>query len=173
MEGELQLANRIRAAPVLRRRVKGNLVAEMPGEEAQSTLQFVDNADKVKLWEYAVLVTNTDYGLDAYGSVVSGPCRLRDEFLRPRSRSGAGGYTTQGIERCQNSRPGAVALIYNWWSWYVRLAHPQARLEAITSRPMLLSGVALSTRSVTAVTDVDPCRGGPDQIDDRQHPQGS
>ena len=35
---------------------------------------------------------------------------------------------------------------YNWWSWYVRLAHPKTRLEAITSRPLLLSGVARLTR---------------------------
>jgi hypothetical protein len=39
-----------------------------------------------------------------------------------------------------------VALIYNWWSWYVRLAHPKTRLEAITSRPMLLAGVARLTQ---------------------------
>jgi hypothetical protein len=38
-----------------------------------------------------------------------------------------------------------VALIYNWWSWYVRLAHPKTRLEAITSRPLLLAGVARLT----------------------------
>ncbi len=52
----------------------------------------------------------------------------------------------------QNGRPRrcilsvrAVALIYNWWSWYV-LAHPKTRLEAITSRPMLLSGIARLTQ---------------------------
>ena len=39
-----------------------------------------------------------------------------------------------------------MALIYNWWSWYVRLSHPKARLEAITSRPLLLSGVARLTQ---------------------------
>ena len=39
-----------------------------------------------------------------------------------------------------------MALIYNWWSWYVRLAHPKTRLEAITSRPLLLSGVARLTQ---------------------------
>jgi hypothetical protein len=36
-------------------------------------------------------------------------------------------------------------LIYNWWSWYVRLANPATRLEAITSRPLLLAGVARLT----------------------------
>jgi len=39
----------------------------------------------------------------------------------------------------------AVALVYNWWSLFVRLANPKARLEAITSRPFLLSGVARCT----------------------------
>jgi len=31
------------------------------------------------------------------------------------------------------------ALVYNWRRWSVRLAHPKTRLEAITSRPKLLS----------------------------------
>jgi hypothetical protein len=39
-----------------------------------------------------------------------------------------------------------VALVYNGRSWYVRLAHPQARREAITSRPLLLSSVARLTQ---------------------------
>ena len=38
-----------------------------------------------------------------------------------------------------------VALAYNWWSLFVRLAHPQARLEAITSRPFLLSAIGRMT----------------------------
>ena len=38
-----------------------------------------------------------------------------------------------------------MALVYNWWSWYVRLAHPKTRLEAITSRPKLLSAVGRLT----------------------------
>ncbi|MDH5553372.1 MAG: hypothetical protein OEX82_08590, partial [Nitrosomonas sp.] len=58
---------------------------------------------------------------------------------------GWGGYTTRDLERC-NLSARAVALIYNWWSWYVRLAHPKTRLEAITSRPMLLNGIARLTQ---------------------------
>ena len=58
---------------------------------------------------------------------------------------GLGRHTTQDIERC-NLSARAVALVYNWWSWYVRLAHPKARLEAIASRPLLLSGIARLTR---------------------------
>jgi hypothetical protein len=66
-------------------------------------------------------------------------------FDELKNQWGWGGYTTQDMERC-NLSARAVALIYNGWSWYVRLAHPKTRLEAITSRPLLLSGVARLTR---------------------------
>ncbi|SFI89629.1 hypothetical protein [Nitrosomonas sp. Nm34] len=58
---------------------------------------------------------------------------------------GLGCDTTHDLERC-NLSARAVALIYNWWSWYARLAHPETHLEAITSRPLLLNGVARLTR---------------------------
>ena len=38
-----------------------------------------------------------------------------------------------------------IALTYNWWSLFVRLADPDRHREAITSRP-LLHGVARQTR---------------------------
>ena len=41
-----------------------------------------------------------------------------------------------------------MAVIYNGWSWHVRLANPKTRLEAKTSRPKLLSAVGrLTTHS--------------------------
>jgi len=38
-----------------------------------------------------------------------------------------------------------VAVVYNWWTLFVRLAQPQKHSEAITSRPLLLHGVARQT----------------------------
>lgn len=38
-----------------------------------------------------------------------------------------------------------VGLIYNWWSWYVRAANPNARREALPSRPLLLAAVGRAT----------------------------
>ena len=38
-----------------------------------------------------------------------------------------------------------MALVYNWWSWYVRAANPQGRREALTSRPLLLAAVGRAT----------------------------
>ena len=38
-----------------------------------------------------------------------------------------------------------VALAYNWWTLFVRLAQPHKHFEAISSRPLLLHGVATRT----------------------------
>ncbi|MHB1291404.1 MAG: transposase [Sulfuricella sp.] len=147
VEGELRLAgwSRARRVVVLRRRVKGSLAAETSSEGQQQALHFVDSSDKVKLWEYAVLVTNADHTLEAMGQLYRDRADCENGFDELKNQWGWGGYTTHDLERC-NLSTRAVALIYNGWSGYVRLAHPKTRLEAITSRPMLLSGVARLTQ---------------------------
>jgi len=147
VESTLQLTgwSRSRRVVVLRRRVKGSLAVETNDENPQQTLNFIDSAEKVKLWEYAVLVTNADYPLEAMGQLYRDRADCENGFDELKNQWGWGGYTTHDIERC-NLSARAVALIYNWWSWYVRLAHPKTRLEAITSRPLLLSGVARLTQ---------------------------
>ena len=45
-----------------------------------------------------------------------------------------------------------MALIYNWWSLFVRLADPQHHREAITSRPLLLTALARRTHHAGQVT---------------------
>ena len=148
VEGKLRLTgwSSARRVVVLRRRIKDSMVAaETSNENQQPTLHFIDHSDKVKLWEYAILVTNTDYSLDAIGQLYRDRADCENGFDELKNQWGWGGYTTQDLERC-NLSARAVALIYNWWSWYVRLAHPKTRLEAITSRPMLLSGIARLTQ---------------------------
>lgn len=131
-----------RRVVLLRRRVKDTLVAtETVLDGGQQRLHFAEKAEDVALWEYSVLVTNTDYALEAIGQLYRDRADCENGFDELKNQWGWGGYTTHDIERCDLSAR-AVALIYNWWSWYVRLAHPKARREAITSRPLLLSGVA-------------------------------
>lgn len=148
VEAELTLSgwSCARRVVVLRRRIKGSIVAKT--EEGplglQQVLHFADKADALKLWEYVVLVTNTDYAVEAIGQLYRDRADCENGFDELKNQWGWGGYTTQDLERCDLSAR-AVALIYNWWSWYVRLAHPKARREAITSRPLLLSGVARLT----------------------------
>ncbi|HMK28256.1 MAG TPA: transposase, partial [Terriglobales bacterium] len=70
VEAQLRLSgwSRTRRVVVLRRRVQGGRVlAEAHAPQGQQTLLFADASDDVKLWEYAVLVTNADYALEAIG----------------------------------------------------------------------------------------------------------
>jgi hypothetical protein len=151
VEAELSLSgwSRARRVVVVRRAVKDTLVAEGKAmgkrEKRQQSLHFAAPLQPVKLWEYAVLVTNSDYDLEGIGQLYRDRADCENGFDELKNQWGWGGYTTQDLERC-NLSARAVALIYNWWSWYVRLAHPKTRLEAITSRPMLLAGVARLTQ---------------------------
>ena len=72
-------------------------------------------------------------------------------FDELKNQWGWGGFTTHDLHRCQLSARG-VALIYNWWSLFVRLAKPEARLEAITSRPWLMSSVGRRTEHAGQTT---------------------
>ena len=55
------------------------------------------------------------------------------------------------LTRCQ-LLASTVALIYNWWSLFVRLADPDHHREAITTRPLLLSAIARQTRHAGQTT---------------------
>jgi hypothetical protein len=70
---------------------------------------------------------------------------VENGFDELKNQWGWGGFTTRDLERCQTSAR-AVALIYNWWSWYCRAAQPGARMEAITSRPLLLAAVGRAVK---------------------------
>ena len=45
-----------------------------------------------------------------------------------------------------------IALTYNWWNLFVRLAEPDKHLEAITSRPLLISAIAERSRHARQTT---------------------
>lgn len=96
--------------------------------------------DNAKVWEYTVLVTNAGYDITAIGQLYRDRCDCENGFDELKNQWGWGGFTTQDMHRSQITAR-AVALIYNWWSWYVRAANPQARREALTSRPLLLAAV--------------------------------
>ena len=141
--------SRARRVVVLRRRIKndlaltvkkrgrkgksepGQLVLALPADEVQ---------DNAQMWEYTVLVTDVKYDLAAIGQLYRDRCDCENGFDELKNQWGWGGFTTQDMHRSQLTAR-AVALVYNWWSWYVRAANPQARREALTSRPLLLAAV--------------------------------
>jgi len=113
-------------------------------DESQGILAFIEANIVAKRYEYAVLVTDLKDELLTIAQLYRDRADSENSFDELKNQWGWGGFTTQDLARCRLSAL-AVALIYNWWSLFVRLGNPKARLEAITSRPFLLSAVARQT----------------------------
>jgi hypothetical protein len=55
-----------------------------------------------------------------------------------------GEFASAYLKRCR-LMAGCVALVFNWWNLFVRLADPDHHREAITSRPLLLQAIGRQT----------------------------
>ena len=143
-EGHIKLAGwqDERRIIALRRPLAGDVL--LSTDTPQLELAFVEFDSPAKRYEYAVLVTDLPYEVCALAQLYRDRADAENVFDELKNQWGWGGYMTHDIKRCRLTA-ATVALIYNWWSLFVRLAHPDARLEAITSRPFLLSGVARKT----------------------------
>lgn len=125
---------------VLKRPIAGEILLS----DDQLNLAFTETEDGIRKYEYQVLVTSlTDEILTiAQHYRDRGDCE--NCFDELKNQWGWGGFTTQDLERCRIvSR--LVALVYNWWSLFVRLANPDKHHEAITSRPLMLHSVGRLT----------------------------
>ena len=124
-------------------------------DDGQGLLGFVEADRKAGKrttgYEYAVLVTNLDHEILSLGQLYRDRADAENAFDELKNQWGWGGFTTHDLHRCQLSAR-AVALIYNWWSLFVRLANPEARREAITSRPWLMSSVGRKTEHAGQTT---------------------
>lgn len=92
----------------------------------------------------AVLVTTLDaeaYAATALARLYRERADAENIYDELKNQWGWGGFTTQLLAPCR-LMANLVALIYNWWSLYVRLYDGEHHREAITSRPALLGGVA-------------------------------
>lgn len=145
---------RTRRVVIVRQRVRGGIARERRVQEGQQ-LQL-DLGPAVfqagdKLWEYAVLVTDVAYPIESVAQLYRDRADAENAFDELKNQWGLSGFTTQDINRCQ-TMARACALVYNWWSWYCRAAHPQARMEAITSRPLLLAAVGKAVNHANQTT---------------------
>ena len=141
-ESQLQLMGwtQARRVVVTRRRINDAIVIT---DDSQLQFTFVEASGVVKRYEYAVLVTNLPYEILAIVQLYRDRADVENCFDELKNQWGWGGYTTQDLKRCRLAAR-MVALVYNWWSLFVRLASGKHR-EAITSRPLLLNGVARQT----------------------------
>lgn len=149
-EDQLQLQgwDKARRVVIVRRRLTANhpTLAVEHTHEGQQQLSFLDGPENLKIYEYSVLVTNLESDIVSLIQHYRDRADCENAFDEIKNQWGWGGFTTKALKPCCLMAK-IIALIYNWWSLFVRLANPDARLEAITSRPLLLSSVGRMTRS--------------------------
>jgi hypothetical protein len=155
-DAELQLKgwDKPRRVVVLRRPLKGEVLLTQESD-GQNWLGFVElnrkDGKRATGYEYAVLVTDLAYGILTLGQLYRDRADAENVFDELKNQWGWGGYTTRDLHRCQLSCR-AVAMVYNWWSLFVRMAHPEQRKEAITSRPWLMSSIGRKTEHAGQTT---------------------
>ena len=91
-------------------------------------------------WEHIVLVTNLDWEPRSLAHAYRQRADCENAFDELKNQWGWGGFVTRDLFR---SRVAArtVALVYNWWTIFVRCAEPTRPREAVTSRPLMLCAV--------------------------------
>jgi len=133
--------SRQRRVVLLRRKLDRPLVLLDRTQPEQPLLSFAEVGPDREMWEYAALVTSLNDELLTLGQLYRDRGDCENAFDELKNQWGWGGFTTHDLKRCR-LLAGSVALIFNWWSLFVRLADPDHRPEAITSRPLLMQAIA-------------------------------
>lgn len=168
VQAQLQLHgwSKKRRVVIVRQRIRGGIACERRVEGKQLRLDLagptVHEGDKLR--EYAVLVTDVAYPLEAIGQLYRDRADAENAFDELKNQWGLGGFTTPDINRCQTVAR-VCALVYNWWSWYCRAAHPTGRLAAIASRPLLRAAVGQAVSHANQTTlYLTPLQGRADML---------
>lgn len=125
---------------ILRRRVKKRPERKALPETRGAEFDFIEQVDAGELYEYAVLITNDQESIIALAQLYRDRADCENVFDEIKNQWGWGGFMTQDLKRCRIIAR-LIALVYNGWNIFARLARPDQHMEAITSRPLLLNAV--------------------------------
>ena len=137
--------SRERRVVILRRKLKDGVVAASRDGNDQLRLSFAEIEGDAEMYEYGVLVTSLEAEVLTLAQLYRDRADCENVFDELKNQWGWAGFTTQDLARCRLAAQ-MVALFYNWWNLFVRLAEPGRHLEAITSRPLLLSAIGERVR---------------------------
>ena len=131
---------------------KPALVGELTGEQEpeQGELLFPELVEEGELiYEYAIYVTSLDEPADQIRALYNARGDNENCYDELKNQWGWGGFTLKDLARSE-LMARFIALIYNWWSVYIKLVDEQVAREAITSRPLFLMHVGkISTHQST------------------------
>jgi len=148
LTSELQLSgwSRTRRVVILRRQIRETVAVS--DEEKRTGQRVFSGMAELKrgqdLYEYSVLVTSLCDEVRTVAQLYRDRAEAENIFDELKNQWGWTGFTTQDVRRCQ-ILARTIAVTYNWWTLFTRLAIPNRHTEAITSRPLLLNGVARQT----------------------------
>ena len=117
----------------------------------QPQLSFIDIGPGQDVYEYSVLATSLIEDLASFGQLYRDRGDGENIFDELKNQWGWGGFVTHDLARCRLAAR-LVALFYDWWNIFVRLAEPDRHREAVTSRPLLLHAIAERVRHARATT---------------------
>jgi hypothetical protein len=118
-------------------------ISEADGD-GQQRLGFATIDARKTVWEYGALVTSLDAEILTLGQLYRDRADCENDFDELKNQWGWGGFTTQDLKRSR-LMARCVALVFNWWTLFVRLADPEHHREAITTRPLLLTAIGRQT----------------------------
>jgi hypothetical protein len=144
IELRLQGWSRQRRVVLLRRKLDRPLAITEQDEDGQQRLSFATVDPRKKIWEFGALVTSLDAEILTLGQLYRDRADSENDFDELKNQWGWGGFTTQDLKRCR-LMARFVALVFNWWTLFARLADPDHHREAITSRPLLLTAIGRQT----------------------------
>jgi hypothetical protein len=117
----------------------------------QLNLDLPEALYKGMVYEYAVLVTSLKEEVRTLAQHYRDRADAENNFDELKNQWGWAGFNTKDRHRCQ-VMARVNALIYNWWTIFMRLGIPDKHAEAITSRPLALHGIARQTRHSNQTT---------------------
>ncbi len=82
----------------------------------QLELAFIDTHEDIKLFEYAVLVTNLGSNVISMVQHYRDRADCENYFDEIKNQWGWGGYTTRKLSACK-IMARIIALVYNWWTY--------------------------------------------------------
>ena len=140
-DAEIQLTGWLRKRRVIILRRRREKKRGRRSKITQLLLPFLGEVLDSSEYEYAVLVTSREEGILTIAQLYRDRATCENTFDELKNQWGWSGFVTQDIKRSQ-IMARIITQVYNWWTLYVRWIDPSKHREAITSRPMMLYGVA-------------------------------
>src|SRR5262245_20806487 len=155
LDEQLQLSGwtQKRRVVILRRPLRQSRTIEARSSNTgkQLELDLAELSHSGVLYEYAVLVTSLPDEVHTIAQHYRDRGDSENNFDELKNQWAWTGFTTQDRKRCQ-LMARITALIYNWWTIFMRLGIPNKHAEAISSRPLALHGIARRTHHSNQTT---------------------